>query len=433
MTDLKTPAKLFNRDFTMVIIGQVISLFGNAVLRLVLPLYLLNQTHSAALFGVVSALSFIPMIILAPIGGIIADRINKRNIMVILDFSTSALTLIFTMLLGKLDLVVLIITTLIILYAIQGTYSPAVQASIPVLVPSDKLVPGNSAITLVSSLSGLIGPVLGGTVFGLYGIKPVLIVSILCFFASAVMEIFIHIPFKKQPNGGSIFAIAKNDTRESLSFIKNERPIIAQVAIYVSLINLVFSALLIIGMPVIITQKLGFATDFGNQLYSYCEGTMAAGGLLGGLLSGILSKKLSIKRSYILLFVCTLFLVPIGIVMLLKLPPMISYIIIIISCFFMMIASTIFSIEMLAYCQLITPTNLIGKVMAIGMFLVMCATPIGQALYGWLIDVLSDKIYIVFFASAVVSSIIAFFAKCSLDKLEEPEKEQNLKPTEEAI
>lgn len=433
MTDLKTPAKLFNRNFTMVVIGQIISLFGNAVLRLVLPLYLLNQTHSAALFGAVSALSFIPMIILAPIGGIIADRINKRNIMVILDFSTSALTLIFTMLLGKLDLVVLIITTLIILYAIQGTYQPAVQASIPVLVPSDKLVPGNSAITLVNSLSGLIGPVLGGTVFGFYGIRPVLIISIICFFASAVMEIFIHIPFKKQASGGSILHIAKNDTKESLAFIKNEKPVIAQVAIYVSLINLVFSALMIIGMPVIITQKLGFATDFGNQLYSYCEGTMAAGGLLGGLLSGIFSKKLSIKRSYIFLFVCTFLLIPVGTVMLLRLPSMMSYILILISCFFMMMASTVFSIEMLAYCQLITPTNLIGKVMAIGMFLTMCATPIGQALYGWLFDILSDKIYIVFFASAVVSMVIAFFAKGSLDRLEEPEKEQNLMSTEEAV
>ncbi|MDD3368175.1 MAG: hypothetical protein PHP50_04690 [Lachnospiraceae bacterium] len=57
----------------MVVIGQIISLFENAVLRFALPLYLLNQTHSAALFGMVSACSFIPMIMLPPIGGIVAD------------------------------------------------------------------------------------------------------------------------------------------------------------------------------------------------------------------------------------------------------------------------------------------------------------------------------------------------------------------------
>ena len=51
--------RLFRRDFTMVVIGQIISLFGNAVLRFALPLYLLNQTQSPALFGIVSALSLI--------------------------------------------------------------------------------------------------------------------------------------------------------------------------------------------------------------------------------------------------------------------------------------------------------------------------------------------------------------------------------------
>lgn len=120
--------KLWNRDFTMVVIGQIISLFGNAIMRLALPLYLLNQTGSAALFGLVSACAFIPMIILAPIGGIFADRVNKRNIMVILDFSTAAITLILILLLGKLNIVGLLLVFLILLYGIQGAYQPSVQA-----------------------------------------------------------------------------------------------------------------------------------------------------------------------------------------------------------------------------------------------------------------------------------------------------------------
>ncbi len=140
-------SKKLPRDFILVVIGQIISLFGNNVLRFALPLYLLNQTHSAALFGIVSACSFIPMILLSPIGGIIADRINKRNIMVVLDFCTAVLTLIFTLLLGNVNLVILIIVTLIILYGIQGTYQPSVQASIPALVSPEKIVTANSIVT----------------------------------------------------------------------------------------------------------------------------------------------------------------------------------------------------------------------------------------------------------------------------------------------
>ena len=64
-----TKAKLFRRDFTLVAIGQIVSLFGNAILRFALPLYLLRQTGSAALFGLVSACSFLPMIALSFLGG----------------------------------------------------------------------------------------------------------------------------------------------------------------------------------------------------------------------------------------------------------------------------------------------------------------------------------------------------------------------------
>ena len=81
--------KLFSKDFTLVVIGQIISLFGNATIRFALPLYLLNLTGSSALYGTVTACAFIPAILLSPVGGIVADRVNKRNIMVILDFFTA--------------------------------------------------------------------------------------------------------------------------------------------------------------------------------------------------------------------------------------------------------------------------------------------------------------------------------------------------------
>ena len=78
--------KLFKRDFTMVVIGQIISLFGSAILRFALPLYLLRETDSSSLFGAVTACAFIPMVFCSLFGGVIADRKNKRNIMVTLDF-----------------------------------------------------------------------------------------------------------------------------------------------------------------------------------------------------------------------------------------------------------------------------------------------------------------------------------------------------------
>ena len=109
-------SKLFNKDFTLVIIGQIISLFGNAIIRLALPLYLLDLTGSATLYGTALACSMIPMILLSPIGGIIADRVNKRNVMVILDFSTAALLVLFAAGVKVLNPVIIIIITMMILF-----------------------------------------------------------------------------------------------------------------------------------------------------------------------------------------------------------------------------------------------------------------------------------------------------------------------------
>ena len=190
------------KDFILIVLGQIISLFGNAILRFALPLYLLDTTGSAALFGLVSALSFIPLILLTPVGGLIADRVNKRNIMVALDFTTAGLILIFSALMGRISIVILLVAFLMLLYGIQGIYQPAVQASIPLLMEGEKLMVGNAIINQVSALSGLLGPVIGGILYGFAGIVPILAVGGVCFFLSAVMEIFIRIPHKKLPDRG---------------------------------------------------------------------------------------------------------------------------------------------------------------------------------------------------------------------------------------
>ena len=78
--------------------------------------YLLRETGSSTLFGVVTACSFAPMVILSMVGGVLADRVNKRNIMVGLDFSTAAIIMLFYFSLGKIPTVPLFIVVLMLLY-----------------------------------------------------------------------------------------------------------------------------------------------------------------------------------------------------------------------------------------------------------------------------------------------------------------------------
>ena len=220
--------KLFSKDFTLVVIGQIISLFGNATLRFALPLYLLNLTGSSALYGTVMACAFIPSILLSPVGGIVADRVNKRNVMVILDFFTAAVILVFFLLMDGGNIVVLLTATLMLLYGIAGAYQPSVQASIPALAAPGNIMAANSIINTISSFSSLTGPVLGGILYSAYGIKPVLWVCMVCFVLSAVMEVFIQIPFQRPASEGSIWKIVKADMTESIRFIRRDKPVIGR-------------------------------------------------------------------------------------------------------------------------------------------------------------------------------------------------------------
>ncbi|MFR1833660.1 MAG: MFS transporter [Lachnospiraceae bacterium] len=415
---MKEKGNLFKRDFTLVVIGQVISLFGNAILRFALPLYLLRETGSSTLFGIVTACSFAPMVVLSMIGGVLADRVNKRNIMVGLDFCTAILILIFYLSLGNVPTVPLFIVVLMLLYGISGTYQPSVQASIPLLVPSEKLMAGNAVINQVNTLSGLLGPVIGGVMFGIWGIYPILILSVICFAFSAIMEIFIHIPHEKRVTDSKIFTIVGNDLKESFYFVKTEKPIFFSVVLLISIFNLVLSAVMIVGTPILITQVL----KMSDTMYGLTQGALALGGLCGGILTAIIAEKLKLKNSYILLLVCAISVAFMGVPIMLNAPAIISYWIITLMSFTAMGASTLFVVQIYTMVQQQTPPQLVGKIMAALISIAMCGQPIGQAVYGILFDIFESQTWIVLIVAAIAAFLISLYSKKIFSQLEDSDE-----------
>ena len=354
------------------------------------------------------------MVVLSMIGGVLADRVNKRNIMVGLDFSTAILILIFYLSLGKLPTIPLFITMLMLLYGISGTYQPSVQASIPLLVSSEKLMAGNAVINQVNTLSGLLGPVIGGIMFGMWGIYPILLLSIICFAFSAIMEVFIHIPYEKRKREKSIFAVVRSDLKESYHFVKTEKPIFFSVVFLISIFNLVLSAVMIVGTPILITQVLGMS----DTMYGFTQGALALGGLCGGILTAAIAEKLKLKNSYILLLVCAASVAFMGIPLMLNVPAIISYWIITLMSFTAMGASTLFVVQIYTMVQTQTPPQLVGKIMAALISIAMCGQPIGQAIYGILFDIFKSQTWIVLIVAAIASFLITLYSKklfCQLD------------------
>ncbi len=370
--------QLWNKNFTLVVIGQIISLFGNGILRFALPLYLLNLTGSPAIFGTVSAISFLPLIVVMPIGGILADRCNKGRTMVILDFCTGALMLFFYMTMNVISLIPLIIATLMILYSIGGLYQPTVQASVPMLLDETILVKGNGMVSSIGALANLLAPIIGGILMGSFGIVPIIMVSVVCFFISAFFELFINIPYQKQILAGSILDMVKEDLKLSVNFIGKEKPKIRKLVIIICLLNALISALIMIGLPVLITERLSLS----EELYGFSSGVLAFGGLCGGIMASVLGEKLDIKNLYKYVVVVAISLIPMSMAMFFRSTPMIAYILILVSAFFVMCVSTMASIMIITFIQSETAENMVGKIMAFVMTIGMVASPLGQVIYG---------------------------------------------------
>ncbi len=407
--------KLFNRDFTLVAIGQLISLFGNAILRFALALYVLDATGSAAVFGTVTAIAVIPTILLSPFGGILSDRVNRRNIMAALDFATAALALGLGLLLSEENAVALITVTLLLLSVIQACYTPSVNSSVPLLQAEGNLVKANAVVSQVSMLANLIGPVLGGVLYGFFGAMPIILVSGVCFFLSAVLELFIHIPFQPLDAKTGILQIVKDDLRESIRFMTREQPDILRITLMIAVYSLFIVSTITVGLPYMVRTVLGLS----SQLYGAAEGLMAAAGIAGGIASGFLADRLKTSRLYWLLVLSGAALVPVGAAFLLDCGPMTCYIVITICIMAMQLLIALFSIFMLSLAQSRTPSHLLGKMTAYIMTLTMCAQPVGQALYGVLFDRFAGSLYLPLIATALIAAAIGLASRGLFARLEQ--------------
>ncbi len=402
------------RDFTLVVAGQIISLFGNAILRFALPLYLLKETGSSALFGTVTACAMLPMILLSLLGGVLADRVNKRDIMVGLDFLTAFVITVFYFLVGTVPVVPLFIVTLMVLYGISGTYQPAVQASIPALVPKDRILWAGAVVNQVGSLANFIGPVIGGMLYGFWGIGSILRVSILCFILSAMMEIFIVIPFRGRPAEKRILRVVKEDMKESIWFLRKKKPVFIRICFMIAGLNLFLSSMITIGIPVIIVERLSMA----DQLLGVSQGLLAVGGMIGGLCTVVFAKILRPGKAWFFILLCAFSVCVMGGGMLLaKQLRFLKYLILSGTGLLVMVFSTMFSIQMLAVVQTQTPSELTGKVVACIMAFIMCAQPAGQLLYGLLFEKISVETPFIMMGTGAVSFFIALYAKKILKEL----------------
>ena len=407
-------SRLFQRDFTIMILGQIISLFGNVILRFSLSLYVLEVTGSAAVFGTILAVSMIPTVLLSPFGGVLADRLPKQKIMTILDFVTAGLIVFYDAFYGSAENLAAVTIFMILLTLIQAFYQPSVQASIPLLASQEQLMAVNGIVMQVQALAGLLGPILAGMLYGIGGVKPILAASAVCFFLSAVMELFLRIPHEKREADGSPVRMALLDLKGAVTYLIRENTCLFKLLIVVAGINLFLSALFIIGLPYLVKIYLGMSA----QAYGFAEAAMGMGSILGGLVSGLAGKKIPFKHSHYFLLGTPLLLIPVILILLFQAPGKMIYAVLLTSVMIGMGFAALFTIAAQTFIQKSTPVHMLGKVGAFVSTICVCALPVGQAMYGGLFELFFGSPWVVVLVGTVISMMLAYAAKRTLRNAE---------------
>lgn len=394
--------KLFTKNFTLLVLGQASSLFGNYILRLALSMYVLEVTGSAAVFAGILSAAAVPAILLSPFGGILADRADRRKIMVGLDALTGMSVGCAAVLLSGRNALAVIGVLLVVLSVLGAFETPTVQACIPQMLTGDNVIRGNAAVNQVASISYLTAPVTGGVLYAALGLKPVMYASVGFFFLTALFECFIKIPSQAGDRQGTVWAMVKEELAGSIRYLAKEQTDIMKMLLLAALSRFFVMGVVLVGLPFIIRTILGMDAKYYGSAESalavaVISGSMAAGSLTGKLKSGSLSRVLEAVG------VC---MIPAGIVFCFPFGAAVRYAVFVAAFCGMQAAVSIFSIFAVSMIQQNTPGHLIGKVMAYTSAVTMCAQPAGQIVYGFLFDRFREAVYLVLIPTGVTVCII---------------------------
>lgn len=394
-------SRLLTPGFRAIVVAQVFSLLGIEILQFVLPLHLLNLTGSGTLYGGVVAAGFVPYIALSPVGGVIADRTRKRGVMAALDAVLALIMLGYLACSGSQHLVGITVFVLMVAFAAQAIYHPCVQSALPLVVPTERIPQATAVANQVSMITGIGGPVIGGMVFGFFGLAPIVVVAAVSFVVSSALVLaFVRIPYEPPVRTEGVLRTAAGDIRDALHFLRM-RPVLWQIIAAATLINLFGSSFINIGTPYIVTEPLGLS----NQLMGIAQGALAVGGLLGGALVVFMPERFTVKATPRLVGLAAAGIGAVAAVLLVAGEPYVAFAGMLASYLWVMVCCMAASILMTSYLQMETPDELTGKVMGLAMMFGNLATPAGQIAYGAAFDLASP--WFVAALAAVATALVA--------------------------
>lgn len=279
--EISIPAQKGMRTFLLIWLGQLFSILGSGLSSFALGVWIYQQTGQATPFALTILFGNLPRILMMPLAGSLADRWNRRIIMILADTGAAlgTVALAFLIFLGNLQVwhIYIIVFFSSIFSAFQ---EPAYMASITMLVPKKDFARANGMIQTGQAISSVLTPLLAGILFVMIGLKGLILIDLATFFIAVTPLLIVRIPQPvlsdagdgKKKNAFKDFAMGWN-------FIRARSGLMG-LLMYYAMVNFLLNFATVLIYPLILSTQ-------SAAVLGTIQTVMGAGMLAGGVLMSV--------------------------------------------------------------------------------------------------------------------------------------------------
>ncbi|MBO0410220.1 MFS transporter [Enterococcus hulanensis] len=396
-----------NKNFNLLIGSQLFSVLGTTIVQFVISLYVLDITKSALTFSVIASLSIIGRLICLPFCGVLADRLPKRNLMLLMDCLYLVLSVGLFLVTRLADPVTAIGILTVIIGMVSAFETPVVQSAIPVICSEEEIPRANGIISSIGTLGTVLGPIIAGIIYRFDAVYQIFAITGGLFLIAILCEVVLNIPKQTQAAmNGTLLQVVVGDLKEVTHYLKAQK-VIVKVAIVAFLLNFFLASFIQVIIPYVSRIQLGVS----DAQFGLMNTILAIGSLLGTVIYGIIANRLnetSISKNLILVAILFgLLVIPFGLIQ----DPTVAFWIMTIIVASAMGVVTVASVQLIVYIQLVSDKALLGRIMSLVMIVTTLAIPLGQVMYGGFAAAASTEMLLVLIvATSLVTVLIAIFS-----------------------
>ena len=271
------------RGFTIIWIGQIVSLLGTGMTRFAFVIWAFEETGSATTLSLVAFFQFAPVVLASPVAGALVDRWNRKLVIMFSDIGAGLATgfLLLMYLTGNLE-----IWHLYLAGALAGLFEsfqfPAFSAAMTTMLDKKDYARANGMLSTAGSASQILAPVLGGLLLTATGLGTILLIDIVTVLVAVALIAINHIPQPEKSTEGD--QAQPSLWRESLfgfQFIW-ARPSLFGMQMMFLMANFLGGFGLVLLAPAVLTR-----TGNNEWMLGIVQSSMAVGGLVGGILMSV--------------------------------------------------------------------------------------------------------------------------------------------------